>query len=130
MTWRHRYRPRHHGPPPFVRRAGCFFALLAGVAIVSLLRAPDRAPWFALLGAIVVAALAIGFAVAISRVSRHLQAQDRLRRQLMADVAHELRTPLAILQGRLEGFLDGVYPRDDANIEKLAEETRHLSRLV
>jgi signal transduction histidine kinase len=56
--------------------------------------------------------------------------QDRLRRQLMADVAHELRTPLAILQGRIEGLLDGVYPRDETHLAELLEETRHLSRLA
>jgi two-component system sensor histidine kinase BaeS len=48
----------------------------------------------------------------------------------MADVGHELRTPLAILQGRIEGLRDGVYPRDDAHLEQLLAETRHLSRLV
>jgi len=48
----------------------------------------------------------------------------------MADVAHELRTPLAILQGRIEGLLDGVYPRDESHLAELLEETRHLSRLV
>src|SRR5262249_51574206 len=55
---------------------------------------------------------------------------DRLRRELMADVAHELRTPLTVLQGRLEGLLDGVYPRDDRQLDELLEETRILSRLI
>ena len=48
----------------------------------------------------------------------------------MADVAHELRTPLTVLQGRLEGLLDGVYPRDDAQLGDLLEETHVLSRLI
>jgi signal transduction histidine kinase len=59
-----------------------------------------------------------------------LQNADRLRRDLMADVAHELRTPLSVLQGRLEGVLDGVYPRDDLQISQLLDETHVLSRLV
>jgi len=59
-----------------------------------------------------------------------LQNADRLRRDLMADVAHELRTPLSVLQGRLEGLIDGVYPRDDAQLSHLLEETQVLSRLV
>jgi two-component system OmpR family sensor kinase/two-component system sensor histidine kinase BaeS len=59
-----------------------------------------------------------------------LQAQDRQRRQLMADIAHELRTPLTIVQGRLEGLVDGVYPRDDAQLIEVLEETRILTRLV
>ena len=45
-------------------------------------------------------------------------------------MAHELRTPLSVLQGRLEGLLDGVYPRDDPQIAQLLEETRVLSRLI
>jgi signal transduction histidine kinase len=55
---------------------------------------------------------------------------DRLRRNLMADVAHELRTPLSVLQGRLEGLVDGVYPKDDTQLAQLLEETHVLSRLV
>ena len=48
----------------------------------------------------------------------------------LADIAHELRTPLAVMQGRLEGVLDGVYHRTDARSPKLLQETRMLSRLV
>ena len=55
---------------------------------------------------------------------------DRQRRDLMADVAHELRTPLSVLQGTLEGLLDGVYPRDDRQLAALLEETQVLSRLI
>ena len=63
-------------------------------------------------------------------MTERLQNADRVRRDLMADVAHELRTPLAVLQGRLEGLLDGVYPRDDAQISQLLDETHVLSRLI
>jgi signal transduction histidine kinase len=63
-------------------------------------------------------------------MTRRLQDADRVRRNLMADVAHELRTPLSVLQGRLEGLLDGVYARDDHQISQLLDETRVLSRLV
>ena len=48
----------------------------------------------------------------------------------MADVAHELRTPLSVLQGRLEGLLDGVYACDDRQLSQLLEETHVLSRLI
>src|SRR5262249_23327281 len=50
---------------------------------------------------------------AFNSMTTTLQSQDQQRRNLMADIAHELRTPLAVIQGRLEGLLDGVYPRDD-----------------
>jgi len=59
-----------------------------------------------------------------------LQRADRLRRDLMADVAHELRTPLSVLQGRLEGLIDGVYARDDRQLGELLDETRVLQRLI
>jgi signal transduction histidine kinase len=75
-------------------------------------------------------ALLIGFVLAFRRASSIFRAQDRQRRQLMADVAHELRTPLSILQGRIEGLIDGVYSRDDAQLSGLHEQTKHLSRLV
>lgn len=63
-------------------------------------------------------------------MTERLQNADRLRRNVMADVAHELRTPLSVLQGRLEGLLDGVYPRDDRQLGELLDETRVLSRLI
>jgi two-component system OmpR family sensor kinase/two-component system sensor histidine kinase BaeS len=67
---------------------------------------------------------------AFNSMTSKLQAQDRQRRHLMADIAHELRTPLAVLQGRLEGMLDGVYPRDETQINAVLQETRMLTRLV
>jgi signal transduction histidine kinase len=67
---------------------------------------------------------------AFNAMTARLQDADRQRRDLMADVAHELRTPLTVLQGRIEGLLDGVYPRDDAQLAALLEETQVLSRLI
>ena len=67
---------------------------------------------------------------AFNSMTSRLEAQERLRRNLMADVAHELRTPLSVMRGRLEGLLDGVYARDDATIERLIDDTKHLERLV
>ena len=64
-----------------------------------------------------------------SMVAR-LQADDEQRRNLLADVTHELRTPLTVVQGNLEGLLDGIYPRDDAHLQPILEETRILSRLI
>jgi two-component system sensor histidine kinase BaeS len=63
-------------------------------------------------------------------MTERLQHADRLRRDVMADVAHELRTPLTVLQGRLEGLMDGVYPRDDRQLGELLEETHVMSRLI
>jgi two-component system OmpR family sensor kinase/two-component system sensor histidine kinase BaeS len=73
-----------------------------------------------------VRALAHAFNAMVAR----LQASDKQRRNLLADVTHELRTPLTVIQGNLEGLLDGVYPRDDAHLVPILEETRVLSRLI
>jgi two-component system OmpR family sensor kinase/two-component system sensor histidine kinase BaeS len=67
---------------------------------------------------------------AFNSMTSKLEVQDRQRRDLMADIAHELRTPLAVLQGRLEGMLDGVYPRDEGQLAAVLQETRMLARLV
>lgn len=67
---------------------------------------------------------------AFNTMTERLQNHDRQRRELMADIAHELRTPLTVIQGRLEGLLDGVYPRDDERLGSVLEETRVLGRLV
>jgi len=65
-----------------------------------------------------------------NRMTEELQRSDQLRRNLTADVAHELRTPLHIIQGNLEGVLDGVYEPTDEHIEATLDETRMLARLV
>ena len=65
-----------------------------------------------------------------NRMTAELQRSDQLRRNLTADVAHELRTPLHIIQGNLEGLLDGVYEPTAEQIGGTLEETRMLARLV
>ncbi len=55
---------------------------------------------------------------------------DQQRRQLTADVAHELRTPLAIVKGRLEGIQDGIYKPDADQVNGLLEEVALLERLI
>ena len=67
---------------------------------------------------------------AFNSMAARLQADDEQRRNLLADVTHELRTPLAVIQGNLEGLLDGVYPLDQAHLEPILEETHVLSRLI
>jgi signal transduction histidine kinase len=67
---------------------------------------------------------------AFNSMARELEAQDLARRNLMADIAHELRTPLAVVQARLEGVLDGVYPADAEQLQGVLENTRVVARLV
>lgn len=138
FAWRRNRRWRRHGPPPFVRYIGCAFAMLivmtaiASGALVAMFAHVSPGGLAMAIAAAVAAfvAIVIGFTVAVRKLGRHYRKQDELRRQLMADVAHELRTPLSVLQGRVEGMLDGVYPRDDAAVSALLNETHHLSRLV
>ncbi len=59
-----------------------------------------------------------------------VQRAETLRRNMIADIAHELRTPLAVLQGNLSAMLDEVYPLERSEIATLYDETRLLSRLV
>jgi signal transduction histidine kinase len=60
----------------------------------------------------------------------NLERTERLRRNMVADVAHELRTPLSNLKGYLEAISDGVVKPDEATISSLTEEASSLSRLV
>jgi two-component system OmpR family sensor kinase/two-component system sensor histidine kinase BaeS len=65
-----------------------------------------------------------------NRMVEELERADQQRRNLTADVAHELRTPIHIIQGNLEGIADGVYQPAEEQIELLLNETRQLARLV
>lgn len=71
-----------------------------------------------------------GLTRAFNSMTAQLQANDAQRRRLFADVSHELRTPLTVIQGNLEGMLDGVYPMDRAHLEPVLDETRQLSLLI
>ncbi len=59
-----------------------------------------------------------------------LERADKQRRDLTADIAHELRTPLHIIQGNLEGILDGVYDATPKHINDALDETKLLAHLV
>ena len=73
-----------------------------------------------------VAALAQAF----NSMAADLENNEQLRRNLIADVAHELRTPLSNIQGYLEAIRDRVMKPDAATIGSLNEEAALLSRLV
>ncbi|MDI7277539.1 MAG: ATP-binding protein, partial [Anaerolineae bacterium] len=59
-----------------------------------------------------------------------LEQQEAQRRQLLADIAHELRTPLAVIRGNLEALLDGIYRPTRETIAPIHEEALLLTRLA
>jgi two-component system sensor histidine kinase BaeS len=67
---------------------------------------------------------------AFATMARSLRHEDRLRRDMVADIAHELRTPVTILQGGTEELLDGIADPDPARLTSLHDETLRLGRLV
>ncbi len=69
-------------------------------------------------------------AQAFNSMADDIERAEDLRRSMVADVAHELRTPLSNLQGYLEAIGDGVIQPDAGTIRSLSEETALLSRLV
>ena len=69
-------------------------------------------------------------ASSFNQMTERLQANETQRRALLADVAHELRTPLSVIRGNVEGMLDGVYPPDEAHLGPVLEETAVMARLL
>ena len=67
-------------------------------------------------------------AAAFNALTAALAHQETLRRQMVADIAHELRTPLAIIQANL--LVDGVRPLSTAAVADIHQDTQLLARLV
>ena len=65
-----------------------------------------------------------------NKMVSELERAEQQRRNLTADIAHELRTPLHIIQGNLEGIIDGVYQPNTEHINNTLDETKLISRLV
>jgi signal transduction histidine kinase len=59
-----------------------------------------------------------------------LQNGEEARQRLLADIAHELRTPLSVIEGTVDAMLDGVFEADASNLLSIKEETALLTRLV
>ncbi len=69
-------------------------------------------------------------ACSLNRMAAALQDAERQRRSLTADIAHELRNPLAVLQGNLEALADGVLPPSPDTLQPLLAQTHLLTRIV
>ena len=69
-------------------------------------------------------------AATFNEMAEALESSERRRRALLSDVAHELRTPLATLEGYVEGLADGAIAPTAETWEVLASETQRMHRLV
>jgi two-component system, OmpR family, sensor histidine kinase BaeS len=65
-----------------------------------------------------------------NEMTERLGSNEDRRRQLLADVTHELRTPLSVIRASLEAFVDGLYPTDEAHLRSVLEETTVMSQLL
>ena len=69
-------------------------------------------------------------ATAFDQMADGLDQQEQLRRDLVADIAHELRTPIAVLQAGHEALLDGVAEPTPEQLASLRDEVLRLARMV
>jgi signal transduction histidine kinase len=67
---------------------------------------------------------------AFNQMAEQLETNERRRRELLADITHELRTPLQVIRGSVEGMLDGLYPADAAHLQPVLAETIVMARLL
>ncbi len=68
--------------------------------------------------------------VSFNAMTEELKRLEEAKKQIIADSAHELRTPVTLIQGTIEAMIDGVYPLDIPTLESVHEETVRLSRLI
>lgn len=67
---------------------------------------------------------------AMNEMSSRLEAEETRRRSVLADIAHELRTPLSIIRGQAEAIADGIYPADAEHMAPIVSATEALEMLV
>ena len=67
---------------------------------------------------------------AFNHMAASLQRAEQSRRAMTADIAHELRTPIAVQRAHLEALQDGVYPLTGENLQPVLDQTELLTRLV
>jgi signal transduction histidine kinase len=69
-------------------------------------------------------------AESFNRMAESLDRSEEARRRLLADIAHDLRTPLSVIEGTVDAMLDGVYQPNAENLGSIKEETAFLTGLV
>jgi len=66
----------------------------------------------------------------INNLAENLEKQELLRKKMSADVAHELRTPLATLQSHMEAMIDGIWEPDAGRLKSCHEEINRINNMV
>ena len=69
-------------------------------------------------------------AASLNTMAERLDRSRDSRSSMLADVTHELRTPLAVVAGGLEAMVDGVHPMDEDHVAPLLAETETMGRLL
>jgi two-component system sensor histidine kinase BaeS len=69
-------------------------------------------------------------ATSFDDMAHKLQTNEARRRELLADIAHELRTPLQAIRGTVDGMREGLYPADEEHLRSVAERTEVMARLL
>jgi signal transduction histidine kinase len=69
-------------------------------------------------------------AAAFNQMASQLQRNEQARQQMVADVAHELRTPLSVMQSNIEAMMDGLLDPNPGELAELHGEVGRLTRLV
>ncbi|MFZ3101768.1 MAG: ATP-binding protein [Desulfitobacteriaceae bacterium] len=67
---------------------------------------------------------------AFNRMAEQLSRNEEVRRNMVADIAHELRTPLSVILGKLESIQEGILPQSPEALLPIQDETIRLIRLV
>ena len=98
--------------------------------IIAVTRAMGRGERTARVGPVTGPAELRELAAAFDQMADTLDRQDQLRRDLVADVAHELRTPVAVLQAGHEALLDGITEPTPDQLASLRDEVLRLARMV
>jgi two-component system, OmpR family, sensor histidine kinase BaeS len=98
--------------------------------IIAVTRAMGRGERAARVGDVAAPGELRELATAFDQMADTRDRQDQLRRDLVADVAHELRTPVAVLQAGHEALLDGITEPTPDQLASLRDEVLRLARMV
>ncbi len=67
---------------------------------------------------------------AFNNMAQTLETQESLRKKITSNIAHELRTPMSIIRGELEGMMDGFIPADREHFDSLYAEIKRLMTIL